>query len=229
MYTATSFCTLKPEKLNWNPKTNFNRNQTVDTGRDSDCDTAISNTERVPSTSHIVIVSFQKPFYDGREEIFFLEHLLSTVFLFRAVWYSYSHVNIITGADMILGFCTFCQLACRVRNPCKQKYRNTREASTTATAIGLPPRHAAVRTSNRLIDAIKSQRLRALLKRLLPAATDPQSLIFSLHPPDSAHLLPVIVFASKLPFPLHSRFSALFLLHLSRYEFDALPMGKHRG
>lgn len=93
----------------------------------------------------------------------------------------------------------------------------------------LAPRHATVRTLNRLIEAIKPQMQRALLKPLLPAATDLQPSFF----------FPFVLFVSpythcflihtSVPPPQHAYPSTVFLILLSCYEFDALPMGKHRG
>lgn len=75
----------------------------------------------------------------------------------------------------------------------RSSYRNVREANTTLSniqqaAIGWHPDTLAVRTSNRLIEAIKPQRQRALRKPLLPAATDLHPSFFPpfIHP--SGHL-----------------------------------------
>lgn len=68
-----------------------------------------------------------------------------------------------------------------------------REANTTLsnththqknaeTTIGWHPYLLAVRTSNRLIEPIKPQIQRALLKPLFPAATDLHPCVFFLHP-----------------------------------------------
>lgn len=57
----------------------------------------------------------------------------------------------------------------------------------TQTAIGCLPDTLVVRTSNKLIEAIKPQRQRVLRKPLLPAATDLHASLFSfIHP--SGHL-----------------------------------------
>lgn len=76
-----------------------------------------------------------------------------------------------------------------VRQKVCLSYRNVREANTTLSniqqaAIGWHPDTLAVRTSNRLIEAIKPQRQRALRKPLLPAATDLHPSFF---PPSSIH------------------------------------------
>lgn len=85
----------------------------------------------------------------------------------------------------------------------------------TLTTIGWQPDMLAVSTSNWLIEAIKPQRQRALLKPLLPAATDLHPSFFSfIHP--SGHL-------SFCPLFLHPYFHSPFPACLSLYFSSASP------
>lgn len=150
----------------------------------------------------------------------------------------------LTSRKVHLGFCSFVywhgafKCVSQIQK-CIQKRRNASLSNTcahtqthtrtTQTTIGWHPDTLAVRTSNGLIEAIKPQRQRALLKPLLPAATDLHLSFFSLHPSISSSLLPIVFFHPHFLSFSPSMSVPLFLILLSCYEFDALPMGKHRG
>lgn len=88
------------------------------------------------------------------------------------------------------------------------RYRNVWEANTTLlytlTTIGWHPDTLAVRTSNRLIEAIKPQRQRALHKPPLPAATDLHPSCFSfIHPSGHLSFYPSFYIHTSFPPPKH--------------------------
>ena len=80
------------------------------------------------------------------------------------------------------------------------------EDNDIQTTTDWHPDTLAVRTSNRLIEAIKPQRQRVLLKPLLPAATDLHPHFFFLHPPIHQFISPSIhcfLLQPSIPPPQH--------------------------